>query len=94
MRPISASKWRSGALNANIGALRTKLPVNGGVLVVFYRVHISVDFRTLKPNRPSEKIEIQPGMTANVEIQTGKNTVFRYLAKPITKTFGDAMEER
>jgi adhesin transport system membrane fusion protein len=53
-----------------------------------------VDFRTLKPNRPSEKIEIQPGMTANVEIQTGKNTVFRYLAKPITKTFGDAMEER
>jgi hypothetical protein len=38
----------------------------------------------MKPHRPSEKIEIQ----------TGKNTVFRYLAKPITKTFGDAMEER
>jgi adhesin transport system membrane fusion protein len=48
----------------------------------------------MKPNRPGEKIEIQPGMTANVEIQTGKNTVFRYLANPITKTFGDAMEER
>ena len=62
--------------------------------VVFYRVHTSVDSRTMKPHRPGEKIEIQPGMTANVEIQTGKNTVFRYLAKPITKTFGDAMEER
>jgi adhesin transport system membrane fusion protein len=48
----------------------------------------------MKANRPGEKIEIQPGMTANVEIQTGKNTVFRYLAKPITRTFGDAMEER
>jgi adhesin transport system membrane fusion protein len=48
----------------------------------------------MKPHRPGEKIEIQPGMTANVEIQTGKNTVFRYLANPITKTFGDAMEER
>jgi adhesin transport system membrane fusion protein len=62
--------------------------------VVFYRVHTSVDTRTMKANRPGEKIEIQPGMTANVEIQTGKNTVFRYLAKPITRTFGDAMEER
>jgi adhesin transport system membrane fusion protein len=62
--------------------------------VVFYRVHTSVDSRTMKPHRPGEKIEIQPGMTATVEIQTGKNTVFRYLAKPITKTFGDAMEER
>jgi adhesin transport system membrane fusion protein len=62
--------------------------------VVYYRVHTSVDSRAMKPNRPGEKIEIQPGMTANVEIQTGKNTVFGYLAKPITKTFGDAMEER
>lgn len=62
--------------------------------IVFYRVHASVDTRTMKPHRPGEKIEIQPGMTATVEIQTGKNTVFGYLAKPITKTLGDAMEER
>ena len=27
-------------------------------------------------------------------VQTGNNTVFGYLAKPITKTFGNAMEER
>jgi len=62
--------------------------------VVYYRVHTSVDPRGMKPHRPGEKIEIQPGMTATVEIQTGKNTVFRYLAKPITKTFGEAMKER
>lgn len=61
---------------------------------VFYRVHTSVDTRSMKPHMPGERIEIQPGMTATVEIQTGKNTVFRYLAKPITKTLGDAMKER
>lgn len=62
--------------------------------VVYYRVHTSVDTRAMKPHTPGEKIEVQPGMTATVEIQTGKNTVFRYLAKPITKTFGDALKER
>lgn len=61
---------------------------------VYYRVHTSVDTRDMKPHTPGEKIEVQPGMTATVEIQTGKNTVFRYLAKPITKTFGDALKER
>lgn len=61
---------------------------------VFYRVHTSVDTSSMKPHRQGEKIEIQPGMTATVEIQTGKNTVFHYLSKPITKTFGDAMKER
>lgn len=61
---------------------------------VYYRVHTSVDTSSMKVHTAGEKIEIQPGMTATVEIQTGKNTVFRYLAKPITKTFGDAMKER
>ena len=61
---------------------------------VYYRVHTSVDTSSMKPHLAGERIEIQPGMTATVEIQTGKNTVFRYLAKPITKTFGDAMKER
>lgn len=60
----------------------------------YYRAHISVDTRTMKPHRPDERIEIQPGMTASVEIQTGKNTVFRYLMKPITKTFSESMTER
>jgi adhesin transport system membrane fusion protein len=48
----------------------------------------------MKPGRVNELIEIQPGMTATAEIQTGKNTVFGYLTKPITKTFGDALKER
>ena len=60
----------------------------------FYRVHIGVDTGRMKPNRPDEIIEIQPGMTATVEILTGRNTVWHYLTKPINKTMGEAMTER
>jgi len=61
---------------------------------VFYRVHIAVDTSPMKPHLPGEKIEIQPGMTATSEIQTGRNTVWKYLTKPINKTFSEAMTER
>lgn len=61
---------------------------------VYYRVHIKVDTSRMKPHRQGEKIEIQPGMTATVEILTGRNTVWHYLTKPINKTMGEAMTER
>lgn len=64
----------------------------GGELV-YYRVHVTVDTSRMKPKR-GEKIEIQPGMTATVEIKTGRNTVFRYLTKPLNRTVGEAMTER
>jgi adhesin transport system membrane fusion protein len=60
---------------------------------VYYRVHVSVDTGMLRP-RPNEKIEIQPGMTATVEIKTGRNTVLKFLLKPITKTVSDSFGER
>lgn len=60
---------------------------------IFYRVNVVADARSLRP-RVGEKIEIQPGMTATVEIKTGKNTVLGYLLKPISKTFGESMGER
>jgi adhesin transport system membrane fusion protein len=60
---------------------------------VYYRVHVSVDTGMLRP-RPNEKIEIQPGMTATTEIKTGRNTVLRFLLKPITKTISDSFGER
>jgi adhesin transport system membrane fusion protein len=62
--------------------------------VVYYRVHVEVDTSRMKPRLPGEKIEIQPGMTTTAEIQTGKNTVWHYLTKPINKTLGEAMTER
>jgi membrane fusion protein, adhesin transport system len=61
---------------------------------VYYRAHIKVDTKRMKPRLANEKITIQPGMTATAEILTGKNTVWHYLTKPINKTFGEAMTER
>lgn len=62
--------------------------------VLYYRVHIMADPRRMKPHLQGEKIEIQPGMTATAEIQTGKNTVWHYLTKPINKTLSEAFTER
>lgn len=62
--------------------------------VSYYRVHIHIDTLRMKPHLPGEKIEISPGMTATAEIQTGRNTVWKYLTKPINKTFGEALTER
>jgi membrane fusion protein, adhesin transport system len=61
---------------------------------VYYRVHLAVDTSTMTPHLRNEKIEIQPGMTATNEIQTGRNTVWKYLTKPINKSLGEAMTER
>ena len=61
---------------------------------VYYRVHITADPSPMKPHLPGEKIEIQPGMTATAEIQTGRNTVWHYLTKPINKTLSEAMTEK
>ena len=60
---------------------------------VYYRVHIRVDTRTMRP-RADKKVEIQPGMTATTEILTGHNTVLNYLLKPIIKTADQSFGER
>lgn len=60
---------------------------------VFYRVNVSANPVTMRP-KTGEAIEIQPGMTAVVEIKTGSNTVLGYLLKPISKTFEDSLKER
>ena len=60
---------------------------------VFYRVHIRVDTRTMRP-RVDQSIEIQPGMTATTEILTGYNTVLKYLLKPLIKTVDGSFGER
>ncbi|MFO6430498.1 HlyD family efflux transporter periplasmic adaptor subunit [Erythrobacter sp. W302b] len=61
---------------------------------VYYRVSLDVDVSGMRPKEPGEKIVIQPGMTIIAEIKTGKNTVFDYLTKPITKTFSESLQEK
>jgi adhesin transport system membrane fusion protein len=60
---------------------------------LYYRVHIRVNTKTMRP-RAGEKIEIQPGMTSTIEILTGKNTVLKYLLKPVMKTVDQSFDER
>lgn len=60
----------------------------------FYRVDLEVDVSTMKQPKGRVAVELQPGMTGTAEILTGKNTVWRYLTKPLLKTVDDAMEER
>jgi adhesin transport system membrane fusion protein len=56
----------------------------------YYRVQV----KTRGTDIAGRHIEIQPGMTAAVEIKTGSNTVLKYLTKPITKTIAESLGER
>ncbi|MEN7430994.1 HlyD family type I secretion periplasmic adaptor subunit [Chromobacterium sp. TRC.1.1.SA] len=60
---------------------------------LFYRVKISLPRQNFL-NAKGKLIELQPGMTAQVDIKTGTRTVLQYLTKPITKTLLDSMGER
>jgi adhesin transport system membrane fusion protein len=52
-----------------------------------------VRVRTLRPNF-DEKLPIIPGMTAEVDVLTGKKTVLSYLLKPVLKAKAHALRER
>ncbi|MDF1668767.1 MAG: HlyD family type I secretion periplasmic adaptor subunit [Roseovarius sp.] len=49
-----------------------------------YKVTLKVDMTGLTPRQ--SRIEIRPGMQAQVELHTGEKTVLRYLLKPLYKS--------
>lgn len=59
----------------------------------YYRVQVKTRASDIAQHA-ARRIEIQPGMTAAVEIKTGRNTVWKYLTKPITKTLAQSLGER
>ena len=59
----------------------------------YYRIRVRVGDRSFS-GRPGPGIDLQPGMTATVEVKTGTNTVLRYLAKPIIKTIQESLVEK
>jgi multidrug efflux pump subunit AcrA (membrane-fusion protein) len=64
---------------------------------VYYRARVRIDENALaERNRlhPGKPVEIQPGMTATVEISTGSQTVLSYLTKPVAKTLSESLGER
>ena len=69
-------------------------PRQTGGDATYYRVNLAADTRQMRSPTAQQLIEIQPGMTVNVEIKTGQTTVFRYLTKPLTKTLSQSLGER
>ena len=59
----------------------------------YYRIQVQTEGRRFS-NRPSQNLEIQPGMTATVEVRTGENTILNYLIKPLIKTLNESLTER
>lgn len=59
----------------------------------YYRVKVTLPSQALVSQK-GNTIDLQPGMTAQVDIKTGTQTVLQYLTKPITKTVSESMGER
>jgi multidrug efflux pump subunit AcrA (membrane-fusion protein) len=59
----------------------------------YFRVQVELDTKELIAKN-GRKIEISPGMSANIDIITGERTVFDYIAKPIVKTLSESFQER
>jgi adhesin transport system membrane fusion protein len=59
----------------------------------YYRVQVKAGERRFS-GEPDKSIDLQPGMTANVEVKTGSNTVLRYLLKPVVKTLRESLVEK
>lgn len=63
-----------------------------GQSLTYYRAHIRLDDKQNNPK--AGLIAVKLGMTGTVDIQTGSRSVFRYLTKPIFKSFSGALNER
>lgn len=59
----------------------------------YFRVLITMGQTELLAKN-GKKIELSPGMTAQVDIVTGNRSVLTYFTKPIIKTFSEAFHER
>ena len=59
-----------------------------------YRAHIRLDTEKNRVNAKLTDVALKPGMTATVDIRTSSRSVLQYLAKPVFKAFGGAMNER
>ena len=62
----------------------------------YYRAQVKLDTEKARnhPNPMLAAVVLKPGMTASVDIKTGRRSVLKYLAKPIYKAFGGALNER
>ena len=59
----------------------------------YYRARVRTTGRRFS-GRPDTEIDIWPGMTATIEVKTGRKSVLNYLMKPIIKTVSESLGER
>ncbi|MDP2786707.1 MAG: HlyD family efflux transporter periplasmic adaptor subunit [Pseudomonadota bacterium] len=67
---------------------------SNGQTTTYYRAHVRLDADKAKANPKLANAPLKPGMTATVDIRTASRTILQYLAKPVFKAFGGAMNER
>ena len=60
---------------------------------VFFRLQAEITGREFKGPQ-ADRIEVRPGLTGMVEVQTGRRSVLSYLTKPVSKAMSEAMSER
>lgn len=60
---------------------------------VYYRVHVKPDTSPVQTNT-GRNLEIVPGMTAQVDIRTGRRSLMGFLLKPLRKTLNESFGER
>ena len=61
--------------------------------VPYYKVQVRTKGKIFS-GASGKNLNIIPGMTATIEVQTGKNTILNYLLKPLTKTLSESLGER
>ncbi|MCW7541886.1 HlyD family efflux transporter periplasmic adaptor subunit [Aquabacterium sp. A7-Y] len=60
---------------------------------IYYRVHVATG-ATPVTTTTGRRLEIKPGMTAQVDIRTGDRSVLDYLLKPVRRTVSESFGER
>lgn len=67
---------------------------SNGQTSTYYRAQVHLDPKSEKINPKMTGVVLKPGMTSTIDIRTNSRSVLKYLAKPIFKAFGGALNER
>ncbi len=81
-----------GGLEAELEHISADTIINTEDGKSYYLIRLKTNKNYLEKN--GERLKIIPGMTANVDILTGKKSVLDYLLKPILKARNNALRER
>ena len=63
-----------------------------GQSTVYYKALVKIDPKSNNPKL--NHTDLKAGMTAGIDIQTGKRTILQYIMKPVTRAFAGAGSER